>query len=589
MAAFNGVSIFGRRVVRPGGFVRWIALPFKASVDENAVGVVGLIAPADGGKPGVVLEFSSPEDAEAVLRGGDGLRALKLTFTPGGRNPDGSEVRGASLVRFVRVDPATPATLTVAGASGTAGTLTTKQYGVRANLAWASLAASGGLYTLHLEDEDLDALAEATFNGETLEITYTGAGTAASVQVLDVSGVRHLRLVVDSVTVADFDLTDLRYNTLLGLQQAIDALADFSATLLRSPQFESARLDRGTVNFSGTPKKAKPLALWADFADVVAGFGIIADFTLTDDSVGAPVAFAKTYFTGGGTSSPTLADWEAARTALGDVEAGIVVPVTTDLTQIDATVAWGNARSEPLVGKRRIVVAGYPWTNQSASVLYNDVRNYVRSKSEHRFALVASGLERIDPLLNKRVLLRPHVVAALVAGRMAGQAANLSLTRRTVSGQPQPLWNSGQIDQLLLDGVIVLDQNGVEAEIVQGISTYKGDDNRVYRNLQGTRVMDAMSNATAAIINGYIGLPASAGNVGRLRDELADYYTKRERDGWITEGYDADGVFHKAFENLRIRTDGGGRIVGVSVTLHPTLEIEYAYLDQTASPVELVI
>lgn len=70
----------------------------------------------------------------------------------------------------------------------------------------------------------------ATQDVDGIVITYSGAGTAVTLDIADVDDVRTLTLTVDAVETA-IDLTAAANNTLTKLAAVIDAIADFSCTL----------------------------------------------------------------------------------------------------------------------------------------------------------------------------------------------------------------------------------------------------------------------------------------------------------------------------------------------------------------------
>lgn len=73
-------------------------------------------------------------------------------------------------------------------------------------------------------------IAPSVTNPNGITITYSGAGSAVTLDIADVDDVRTLTLTVDSTPTA-IDLTATANNTLTKLAAVIDALADFSCAL----------------------------------------------------------------------------------------------------------------------------------------------------------------------------------------------------------------------------------------------------------------------------------------------------------------------------------------------------------------------
>src|SRR5271165_4711517 len=106
----SGVIFNGQNVVRPQ-----VAVAANTSgltpVVLGSPNIINMFGPATGGQPNTMLEFSSPADAIAALKSGDLLTAMLAAWTPSDSLP------GASIIRAVRVNPATQSALNLAGAS----------------------------------------------------------------------------------------------------------------------------------------------------------------------------------------------------------------------------------------------------------------------------------------------------------------------------------------------------------------------------------------------------------------------------------------------------------------------------------------
>lgn len=82
-------------------------------------------------------------------------------------------------------------------------------------------------------------IAPSVTNPNGITITYSGAGSAVTLDIADVDDVRTLTLTVDSTPTA-IDLTATANNTLTKLAAVIDALADFSCALATGAEGSTA-------------------------------------------------------------------------------------------------------------------------------------------------------------------------------------------------------------------------------------------------------------------------------------------------------------------------------------------------------------
>jgi hypothetical protein len=123
-------------VIRPGAYST-IDASQLVPASLGLANVIAVIGDATGGKPNTPLFFRSGDAAKSVLRSGDLLDGIRMAYDPSS-DPN---VGGADLIVAIRTNPATQATLNLAGASGTLVTLTSADYGVWNNAIQAKVEA----------------------------------------------------------------------------------------------------------------------------------------------------------------------------------------------------------------------------------------------------------------------------------------------------------------------------------------------------------------------------------------------------------------------------------------------------------------
>lgn len=128
----------GRVTAIPGSYSE-VDASGLATVNLGASGIVACIGEAEGGKPATVLSTTNPGKVTKLFRAGDLREAGQILFDPS-KDPDIGG--GAQEVKFVKVNPATQAALTLPDANGdNAITFTSKDYGAFNNKLQVQVAA----------------------------------------------------------------------------------------------------------------------------------------------------------------------------------------------------------------------------------------------------------------------------------------------------------------------------------------------------------------------------------------------------------------------------------------------------------------
>jgi len=184
--------------------------------------IPAFVGQAQGGKPGVPLQFLTPSDARAALRGGELLTAVLRAFNPSKNQP------GASGVVAVRVNPATQATLTLLdGSAGNSIVVTSVNYGLLDNQITITVAAgsvSGKKVTVadNLGNSYIgDNLGENAFS-----VHYTGLSATVTMDVTNT-------LITFTSSGADGFTVDLTvYTTIAQVVSFINMHTGYTAAIL---------------------------------------------------------------------------------------------------------------------------------------------------------------------------------------------------------------------------------------------------------------------------------------------------------------------------------------------------------------------
>lgn len=252
-------------------------------------------------------------------------------------------------------------------------------------------------------------------------------------------------------------------------------------------------------------------------------------------------------------------DVSAGLSLLEDQPVNIVVVGGLDAATVGANVLEHLDRTET-DGRERVAVMGASTDNAQSLVSGSDI------KSNGRMVLVAPGIVSDDAARvgenNKAVVLPASYAAAVVAGRVASIAPQVSLTNKEVPvANLAKLYTRAEQKLLLLAGVMVL-QKQLGFRVLKGNTTDTGP----FKQLSVRRIVDYAKAGVRLGANPYI---------GRLNNERVRAALKATLDGFLSSmvldemltGYKLDVSATRAQE---IR----GEAI-VAMTLQPTFSIDY--------------
>lgn len=448
----------------------WVSPATMSVVDDSAMynknasvgNVLAIIGKADGGEPFKALSFGSAQEARAVLRGGLSLKAIEKAFDPS------SETAGPSTVIFVRVNPATQASLDLLDSAGAVAiSLKSQGYGKFANQIRVKIengSVSGKKVTSQFGNDyfSIDNLARNCFS-----VQYTGTGTEATLSTDNAN----LNLIVDSV-VTTISLSD--YPTVGQLVDRINAQDGFTASVL------DANSEKPTLNgldgFNGANVKTSALTVTGNLQAVVdwingTGEGFVTA-TRGATSTKVPVNIPFTYLSGGSDGTTTTSNWQSGFDALQAVDVQWVVPVSGEAAihaMADSHCAYMSniARME-----RRSIVGGDTNVIDDAAIVAAKALNSDRTSYTHL------GMYDYDDA-GKLTLYPAYIMAALLAGAFSGVNPGTALTNRTlkIRGIERKLRNPTDTDKLINGGVLAVEDTPRGYKCVKSITTWLANTN----------------------------------------------------------------------------------------------------------------
>ncbi len=528
----------GQYVVTPSPIVTVNDNALSAPSATPGLGLL-VIGPCTDGEPNTPLVLSSPAQAVQALKGGDGLQAALLAFTPGGSQ------KGPGSVTLIRPEIATQATSEIknSGATATEISLTTTSYGTLANRSYWSVQAgstSGYLVTL---GSDFVGPGGQTYSEASLDnialtpltIYYSGTGTSPTLTVTDAE-------LTVAATTSDTGGT-VAFTPTMTVQQLVNAINQFPGwvAVVTDPN-PSDLVAPGTTTLPAlldnvsavavSTASAAPTAVTANIAAVVNwinGTGAYFAATRAANATSLATSSTLTYATGGTTPIASNSNWQNAyTTAQGVPGISLVTPA------IGSASIWAmndaHCRYMSSIGQARRGYVG----DILGQTLADEVSAALALNS-NRTSLVWPGSKGTDYNGNAKTFA-PYLVAAQVAGARAGAALTAPLTQQAIGSSGLELVLSpAQVAAANAAGIACLmtDENGIVVLSWDRTTWLQNGNYDRVENLTGLAT-DTLQADLTAVLRTFIGFPITARLLGHASNALFSRLNYWFQQGLIT-------------------------------------------------------
>jgi hypothetical protein len=476
------VSVFfnGKMLVSPTTASR-VEDSALANRNPNIRNVVAFIGHAEGGHPNLAYPFGTPVDARRVLRSGALLDAIERAFDPS------PETDAPQRIVAFRVDPSVQAALALAdGDSNASINLLSTDYGLYTNQIKVKIETgtnSGKRITTQL---GTDLYTGDDIGRRVLDIEYTGAEVTAWIKI---NGTTRVLEAPASTPVATISLA--AYPSVQSLVDRINAVPGFEANVL------DQNGEHPTLNaLDGATDQSvmSAFVVRADLQACVDWFngateGLV-DAVRAAGAVKPPANIAFTYLAGGATGSAAAQDWSDCLDSLQNEDVQWIVPLTSDQSVHAQLVAHCEFMSGHGRRERRGFVGGALGdsiqTVKTAAALLNSDR--VSQVYPGVYDFNRNGVLELRP---------PYMAAAVVAAAFGGLAPASAMTNRAIRarGVEFRLRNPIDTDELLLGGVLPIEQTETGFRVVQSISTWLTNGNYNRREVSVGWGYDTVSRA----------------------------------------------------------------------------------------------
>lgn len=535
MARNIGVTFNGKNYIHPGAHARINADAINTLGSPGAK-TLAFVGNSEGGEPNTVHWFDNPTDAKAVLRGGDLMKAAELAWSP---SLDGF---GAGSIAFIRVEPATQATLKKGNA-----TFKSLDWGVHTNRIQLKLedgmaTGSKKLTAYYWADE----IREVYDNlGPIFNIKYKGAGVKATLDVIADSTTKKaktLTVKVDDKDVVSFTLGDGEYSDINKIVYKLNEHVDIEASMVTfgNKNLKSDALDAvENADIKGTAESA-PYTVTALQGDILYQTRYSNLFSVEFAGTGTfPENFDFSYLAGA-TDGASPASWTDQFAKLFGEGVYVVVPLTGDESIHAECARFIESQSDSERNKMMGVYGG------RLGETVDDVIGRALTFNSSRAVVAYPGITRATSN-GESETLAPYFTAALVAGRIVGKETGDPITLDYVSLiGVERLLKATEIDRLIQAGVTCVEfirqSNTKGYRIAKGVTTYQVDSNPSFREISMRILSDEISGELVETLEDkFAGGKGTLNSIALIKNEVQSFLDRKVRDEVIVS-YDPESV-----------------------------------------------
>lgn len=553
---------------------QWISPAVMSVVDDSRMygrkpsdgNNLALIGRSEGGQPLRAQVFGSTAEARSVLRGGDLLRAVERAFNASAQS------NGPSKITVVRINPATQSSLVLKdAAAGNSIELKSTNFGLTENQIKVKVE-SGTNTGLKLTTQfgaaysSRDDVARTAFS-----LVYAGAG-AGTVSVGNVA----ITLTLNSVDTV-IDLTT--YRTVQSLVDRLNAVAGITAAVLDGNSERPAL--NGLDGLTAQDIKTASVVVTANLQAAIDWFNSLGEEFVTATRPAsatktlAPIPF--TYLTGASDGVVTNNEWATAFDMLQSEDVQWVVP----LTGLPAIHSMADAHASYMsnIGRkeRRCICGTTSGTSDANAIIA------AKTLNSDRMSLTHLGIYDYDQN-GKLVMFEPFIAAAMIAAAFSGLNPGTPLTNKSIkiSGLERKLRNPSDTDNLLLGGVLCLEDTPEGFKVSQSISTWMINDNYNRREVSVGVACDFMMRKVRGAVDQLRGSKNNPQSLVLALEMVKSALLDLARPEPGGPGVLAGDANNPPFKNLTASQEGD--VMRIEFQASPVLPINYIPITVYAVP-----
>lgn len=532
-STFSSAGKISQHII-PGAYSRIDSVKGAAGFVSANKGVI--MGQGFGPKPLTLYQFNSAAEALEVIKGGELLEAVRLSFDPGdGLSPQ-------SIYAMV-VNSAVQSSqyLKAAGAQNLIK-LTSVLYGLFTNQIQVSVAAgttTGKKVVLTYRDnvETFDDIVKPL-----MTLQYTGG--ACTVTIVNNSTTHTL---VTSVGGLSLDLTN--YATIGELVAYINNVTSFVATI--SPGMDNVsplQLDQVTASSINPTALTLEASMYGIIDAINAGSALVTAEDVSAATGNTVVAnLANTYFTSGSNGSYTATEWGDALEALEAEEVQFIATPSTDASVHAAIKAHCVLMETATYKKERQFFVGGAWGESvaTAASAAQTLRTYLGTR-------VTVG--KVDYDVNGTLAnFAPSYVACMLMAMKCAVALNMPLTAKQITAVSlEKKLRTSELETLLVAGVCPVGYSSTGLPVVvRQLTTYQQDDLKYNELSMVTEMFFVSRDLRTFLDQTFTGNPG----VKTVLDSLKGLVESKLRQ-YVELGLFAEDSLGRTFWGLTIRVAG---------------------------------
>ena len=512
----------------------------------NTLAIIGV---CDGGKPGQVYSFGSPDQATAALVSGPLCDACVKAFNPS------DEVNAPNLVKALRVGSSSPSIIELLDSDGAASIIASSTaYGVTLPPPRIKVEHGTNPGTLKLSiAQGQNYVVRDNLGGYLLSASYNGLAASAAVTISDniLEVQAPLNTVIGTLPFTQYtvvqDLVDF-VNTFTGFAASpangltqylvFNAMDNFGAVLKGADG-----ISNGTV--SATANIAA-IVQWMNSGAQTFVTGVAAPM-----AANPPVPIPWTYLAGGITPAIALADYVNGLEILQGIDLQWLAVLSGDPAVHAATDAHVQYMSTVGRKERRAFVGPNAGTSMTQAMALPINLN------SDRTAICWPGYYDYNTT-GQLVLRDPFYLAAIVAAGFAGSSPGTPMTNKaiTVRGIETPIRNPTDTDQLIQSGLLTFDLEPDGYKIVRSISTWLVNNNFNRVEISTGAATDYMVATVRAALNVLKGSRGDPRVLGRAMSITQTALSQLAVPPPIGPGVIVGDAANPAFRNIRASLTG---------------------------------
>lgn len=533
--------------------------PPSAGASGAATNIVAVIGSCEGGIPYNATDLkeeervniiSSVAQALNILQGGNAYYMTEFYLSPS----KDAFLNNPSLCLVFRVDPAVKASTTVQDASlndiidlestryGTLGNQLARKIEAATNLGHKVTVKFQGTILAEQDDVGLEYLA----------IQYTGAGTAASMNIT----ATQLDVTVTGASADDLTLLFSEYTKLGNLVEYINEQPNYTCQLLSSSDRLTTTFDAVTAQDIKTSEYTAVAYVEAliEFFNTQCGGELTAALHASATRTDVTNDGSFIFLSGGTKGSATATDWANCLALMEKFKINHVLVATGDL----ATNAMVDAHLVKMSGikeKRNRSGGSGATAGTSLSTKYSESK----SINSARFEYCYTPFRRAD-IVNNNIIksFDPFYGAALTAGIRFGNDVTISAVYKSVNVLAlDESYDTPTKDKIIESGGTLFDSEEGAFIVRHNVSTYQGT-NLILNLPSMLRTCDAITLDSQARIRSRLAAQTTAANALIVTDMINFLLTNllpdyRDDKKWLTNDIITG---EPAFSDVEFRLEG---------------------------------